>query len=80
MVKSRFFSYSRTSFSQEHSMTTIKSIQTDKYVIILEETEDYRYIVRFKRQTMKEYAYYSFPDYKFADRVFDNTLIELEGN
>lgn len=61
-------------------MVTIKKVETDKYIILLEETDDCRYIVRYKRETMDEYSYFSFQDYKFASQMFDHNLIELEGH
>jgi len=61
-------------------MTTIKKIETSRYVILLEETEDNRYVVRYKRSTMENYSYLSFQDFKFASQVFDNSLIDLEGH
>jgi hypothetical protein len=61
-------------------MVTIKKIETPNYVILLEETEDCRYIVRYKRSSMEEYSYFSFQDYKFASEMFDYNLIALEGH
>lgn len=61
-------------------MTTIKKVDTDKFSISLEESEDLRYVVRYKRNSMKDYAHLDFKDYNWATKVFEDTLVTLEGH
>jgi hypothetical protein len=60
-------------------MTKIKQVETVKFSISLEESEDLRYVIRYKRNSMKGYAHLDFKDYSWATKVFEDTLVTLEG-
>jgi len=58
----------------------IKEIETSKFSVFLEQDEDHKFVIRYKRSTMENYAYLSFTDLNFANKIFDDTLISLEGH
>lgn len=60
-------------------MNKIKQIETTQFIIKLIE-EDHRFVVQYKRKSMEEFTYMSFSDLKYANIMFDNTLVELEGH
>lgn len=58
----------------------IKEIETNKFSVFLEQDEDSRFVIKYKRNSMENYAYLSFTDLNVANKVFDDTLINLEGH
>jgi hypothetical protein len=60
-------------------MSKIKQVENKHFIIKLV-AEDECYVVKYKRKSMKDFSYMSFSDLKYANIMFENTLIELEGH
>lgn len=58
----------------------IKQIETKQFTIELLQDENFRYVVKYKRKSMDESTSLNFQDLAFANKIFDETLITLEGH